>query len=393
MPPKRSTHLDRILGRVEDLDEVSLQVLVQRLARERALLETVFNTIREGILVVEPDGTIVYANEAAHRLVGLKLKDVGEAKLWKVVPDLARTLNLNLRETERERAVVSRELEITYPERKYVRLYMVPFDEPEGGGDGERRYALILSDITEEKTTHEERIENEKLASIFMLAGGVAHEIGNPLNSINIHLQLIKRQLGKLDESAVAEKIGKSVEVCANEVDRLDGIITHFLQAIRPQDPDFQDIDIFELLEEVLNVQASEMEDLGIQVDVVVEERPPVILGDRNQLKQVLFNVIKNAMEAMDRGGELRVTSRGDDEFVYLYLADTGVGIKGENMARVFDPYYTTKESGSGLGMMIVQRIMREHGGQIGLDSKPDEGTVVTLQFPQKHRRIRMLES
>jgi len=390
MPPKRSTHLERILGRIEDLDETNLQVLVQRLARERSLLETVFNTIREGILVVEPDGTITYANEAAENLIALADNDLGKAKLWKVMPDLARTLNFNLRGMRDGDAVVSRELEITYPEHKYVRLYLVPFDEPGEAGDA-RRYALILSDVTEEKISHEERIESEKLASIFMLAGGVAHEIGNPLNSINIHLQLIKRQLAKLGDDKAAGKIAESVEVCSSEVDRLDGIITHFLQAIRPQQPDFQELDILDVLEEVLAVQADEMEDLGIYVDVDIDERPPVVEGDRNQIKQVLFNVIKNALDAMDRGGRLRITTRIDDEFIYLYLADTGVGISQEDMARVFEPYFTTKASGHGLGMMIIQRIMRAHGGQIGLDSREGRGTVVTLQFPQKHRRLRML--
>jgi signal transduction histidine kinase len=110
-------------------------------------------------------------------------------------------------------------------------------------------------------------------------------------------------------------------------------------------------------------------------------------------LKQVFFNLIKNAMEAMQPGGRLSIKIRSDDDSVYVAIADTGSGILPEDLAKLFQPYHTTKVSGHGLGLMIVQRIMRDHGGHVGIESKQGVGTVVTLQFPQKHRRIRMLQS
>lgn len=392
MPTRSSSHLNRILGRLDDLDEQNLTILVQRLARERTLLETVFNTIREGVLVIDRTGTIEYSNAAAIRLIGLKPEEVGQAVLWKVMPDLARSLQLNFDDVDAAAQVVSREMEITYPERLFVRLYFVPFEQQRGEGS-EKLYALILSDVTEEKLSSEEQIENERLTSVFMLASGVAHEIGNPLNSINIHLQLIQRQLKKLNSNAQTEKIGTSVEICQREVGRLDAIINNFLEAIRPKTPDLADVNLLEVLKEVLDVQRHEIEDLGIDVQVSTESEVPVVLADRNQVKQVFFNVMKNATEAMDSGGKLRISTRSDDQFVFLYIADTGKGINQEEMSRLFQPYFTTKDRGHGLGMVIVQRIMRAHGGQIGLDSEPGVGTVVTLQFPQKHRRIRMLET
>ncbi|MGF1450142.1 MAG: nitrogen regulation protein NR(II) [Opitutales bacterium] len=392
MPARRNTHLERILGRVDDLDESNLAILVRRLARERGLLESVFNTIREGILVIDREGLIEYANQAGLRLVGLKETDVGEASLWKIAPDLTRTLNLDLDSVRRRESLFSREIEIHYPEHVFVRVSIVPF-ESEALGDraARERFVMIVSDITEEKLSSEERLESERLASIFMLAGGVAHEIGNPLNSLNIHLQLIQRQLRKLGNSGARDKIEKSTEVCAREVERLDGIIANFLQAVRPQAPDFRELDLLEALEAVLEVQRTELENLGIAVDVRVSETLPVILADANQIQQVLFNLIKNAVEAMGQGGRLRINARSDDEFVYLLVADTGSGIAPEELAKVFQPYFTTKTGGHGLGMMIVQRILRAHGAQIGIDSEPGTGTVVTLQFPQTHRRMRML--
>ena len=117
-----------------------------------------------------------------------------------------------------------------------------------------------------------------------------------------------------------------------------------------------------------------------------------MIRADRNQLKQVFFNLIKNAADAMQPGGILRVRTRTDDDSVFLLIGDTGTGIRQDDMARLFQPYHTTKQGGHGLGLMIVHRIMRDHGGQIGIDSKEGVGTVVTLQFPRRHRRVRMLE-
>lgn len=392
MPPHRkSSHLERILGRLDDLDEVNLTILVQRLARERALLETVFNTIQEGILVVERGGRIEYANAAACKLIGLKETDVGEAMLWRIVPDVSRSLGITPEGTARTLPAAAREFEITYPEHRFVRLYLVPFEAPED--EPGERFALILSDTSEQKADTEERIENERLGSIFELAAGVAHEIGNPLNSLTIHLQLLKRQLAKLPEGQQTGKMAQNLDICAQEVARLDGIITHFLQAIRPQPPDLHDVQLLDVITEVLEFQGQELQDLGIEATVDIKEPPPPILGDRNQLKQIFFNIIKNAMEAMDSGGRLRVSTRNDDAWVFIFIADTGQGIAQEDLAKIFQAYHTTKATGHGLGMLVVRRILRDHGGQIGLDSQPDKGTVVTLQFPLKERRVRMLEA
>lgn len=390
MKSNRNTHLDRILGRLEDLDTTNLTALVQRLARERRLLETVFNTIHEGIVVVDEQGIIQYANRTAHTFIGLKEEEVGQALLFKLVPDLARTMSFKF-EDEPVATVISREFELTYPEHRFVRFYMVPFTVGEGK-EQERQYAVIMTDITEAKISTEEQLESERLSSIFMLAAGVAHEIGNPLNSINIHLQIILRQLKKIEQTQQRDKIADSVEVCRSEVERLDGIVKHFLEAIRPSEPNLVDTDLLELLESVLAFVAQETRNAGISVELSLGERPPLIHADKDQVRQVFFNVLKNAREAMQSGGTIRVSTRTDDEFVYLYVADDGVGIDEEELASVFQPYKSNKKGGHGLGMMVCQRIMREHGGQIGIDSRKGTGTVVTLQFPQKHRRIRLLE-
>jgi two-component system, sporulation sensor kinase E len=385
MPGKKNTSLDRVLGRLDSLDAVNLTNLVQRLAKERAVFEQVFNTLQEGILVISADGVIEYANEAAHRLMGLGADMLAGQMLWRLVPGLRPSLG---DDGGASAEVVARDFELSYPEPRTVRLYMVPFRSDAGGA---HRNAVILSDVTREKLTTARRIEDERTSSILLLAAGVAHELGNPLNSLTIHLQLIARKLKKLKASPDADSIAESVGVCRAEVERLDGIITHFLEAIRPRPPDLSETDVAEVLAEVLKFQKREFADRGIAVEAETPAALPAVMADRGQLKQVFFNITKNALEAMQPGGRLKIRSHSDDDSVYLVFGDNGAGIRQEDLVKLFQPYHTTKPGGHGLGLMIVQRIMRSHGGQVGVESREGLGTVITLQFPRKDRRVRML--
>jgi len=391
----KPSYLDRMLGRLDALTPDNLSSFVRRLARERELFEAIFNTIREGIVVVNREGQLDYANAAAKRLIGLKGETSGAAQnLWKLVPGLYENLGRTIEEWgEHSPSAVTRQIEIYYPETRSLRLYVVPFgDTKDAALMG--HFAIILSDITAERLSTDERIESERVESITLLAAGVAHEIGNPLNSINIHLQLLKRRLAQLKADAkTKEALEASVGVCAAEVSRLDGIIRNFLEAVRPSPPDFVETDLVALLQEVLSLLGEELGDRGLSVVLDVNEPLPNVMADKGQVKQVFFNLIKNAMQAMEPGGQLNIHTRQDDTSVYLYFADTGKGISQEDLARVFEPYFTTKKTGTGLGMMIVQRILRAHGAHIGIDSHPDKGTLVTLQFPRKDRKVRLLEA
>ena len=387
----KSIGLDKILGRLEDLDSVNLSILVQRLARDRNLQETVFNTIQDGILVIDFEGIIQYANDAACPIIGLKQNDIGQSKLWKMVPDLGRVLNDPIDEKNSKKAsIFAREFEINYPEKRFIRIYMVPIDAAVNS-DGSGGYVVVLTDITEAKLTIEEKIENERTSSIVRLAAGVAHELGNPLNSLTIHLQLIQKKLDSLIKSKVIDGVSKSIEICQNEVKRLDSIISNFLKAIRPEAPNLNELYLIKLLEEVLNVQEVELFNRKIDVKIDVKGEMPKILGDKDQIKQVFFNVIKNGMEAISDSGELKIYASFDEYNVNIQFTDNGVGISKDNLNKIFDPYFTTKDEGHGLGMMIVQRIMRDHGGSISIESQIDVGSVVTLQFPLQHLRTRML--
>jgi two-component system, sporulation sensor kinase E len=393
MSPRKSSPLDNVLGRLDDLDPQNLTILVQRLARERKLLETVLGTIREGIMVIGAGGVIEYANASAAQLLGFSPKDVGKTVLWKCVPELARTLHLSVDGALADVSGISREVEVTYPSERVLCVYIVPLHIEDSKEDGRQiGHAVIVSDITEEKESARKTIESEKVQSIIDLSAGVAHELGNPLNSININLQLARKNLEKAEPGPKRDKIEKSIKVCIDEVERLDGIVKHFLEAVRPSEPDFAELDLAAVLEESLEFVGQELSDAGLAVDVDVGTGLPPVLGDRGQIKQVFFNIMKNAREATPSGGHIRIRTYADDDFAYVQIADNGSGIDEADMPKIFRPYFTTKATGNGLGMMVVQRIMRAHGGRIGVDSRKGSGTVVTLQFPQKQRRVRMLQ-
>lgn len=354
----------------------------KRLSRELSRMETVFNAIRSAIVVCDCAGEIIFANSYAGDLLGIGAADVS---IFKLLPGMDAAVSDAARGS-----YALREFEISYPERKMLSAQIIPFDFGDGG-----TFALILNDVTREKLSTEERIESEKLSSLLNLASGVAHEIGNPLNSINIHLQLATRRLKKLAEKlpgdGLVEGVRESVEICSSEVSRLDSIIENFLKALRPMRPDMADCDPIKPLAETLKTLDAELENLGVSVAVNVDAPLPTVYADANLLKQLYFNILHNAMEAMDAGGDITVRALADDDFVKISFADTGCGIDEDGMSKLFQPYYTTKTDGHGLGMTIIQAIVRAHGGKIDVESGPDRGTTVTVSFPRAHRRIRTL--
>jgi signal transduction histidine kinase len=305
---------------------------------------------------------------------------------------------------------VSHDIEIFYPQNRFINFYIVPLlIEPRevtvtGGGDSGRTgstrpatadqvgHVMILRDITKSRRTALQTIESERLNALTLLAAGVAHEIGNPLNSLHIHLQLMERAVQKLHDGAKSE-LQQSIDVARSEVSRLDSIVTQFLRAIRPSRPQFHPENVNMLVEDAVRFFAPEIQDRDIVVEQELRSDLPLLQLDRDQMKQAFYNVIKNSLEAMKRRGTLRILTDTDDTHVLITFVDTGGGMSAENLSRVFEPYFTTKPSGTGLGLLIVRRIVREHGGELSIESGKDKGLTLTIRLPYIEKRIRMLEA
>ncbi len=385
----KSPFLDKIIDRLDRVDSESLQSVVLKLAREKGFLETLFNTLQEGILVIDADGRISYSNAAAGRLLGLDPETCRGEPIAKHLRDLDwdRIWSADRGEW---RKVVSHEIEVFYPQHRFLSFYIVPLVDEES--DLVSGMALILRDVTERRQQTATTIESEKLSALTLLAAGVAHELGNPLNSLNIHLQLIERELADLPP-ATAQRARDDLQVARDEIDRLDGIIQQFLRAIRPTKPDLQRSNINEILAASLGLLEREITDRDILVEREFATDLPRLMLDPGQLKQAFYNLIKNALQAMRPGGILRLRTTATDSSVVVEFIDSGRGISAAEIGRIFEPYYTTKEQGSGLGLMIVQRIVREHGGTMEIESDEGHGTTVRVRLPLQVRRSRLLQA
>ena len=400
--PVRSLFLDKLIDRIDRVDAESLQAHFLHLAQERGLLETIFQSIQEGVLVMDGEGKLSYANRAAGSLLGFNPETAVGRPVTRYMRDIDWDRVLDFDEGEWSK-LITREIEITYPEHRYVSFYVVPLSGDDSDNSG---VVVILRDVTKDRLQEASVLESERLNAVKLLAAGVAHEIGNPLNALNIHLQLLDRELrGVRDDygvpdapspapEALADEIGnlqELVDVARNEVSRLDLIITQFLRAIRPSKPNMEPIQVQALLEEALTLLRHEVTNRDIEIEIASPEPVPKVHVDRDQIKQAFFNLIKNAFQAMPDGGSLRISLHCSDQFLEVAFQDSGVGIDPDDLGRIFEPYHTSKSTGSGLGLMIVQRIVQEHGGHIELMSKPNEGTRFTIYLPLAERRMRLL--
>ena len=408
--------LEKLIERLGRIGPEEVQNYFLRLAQEKGFLETVFNAIQEGVIVTDSNGRITYLNDAACALFGLESADAIGNRLAE------RIRGLDWESLTKSGGPVSHDMEVFYPQNRFINFYIVPLviehreavvmiprdesgpNEPARGRHGtlgsptrataaeEVGHVMILRDITQSRRTAQQTIESERLNALTLLAAGVAHEIGNPLNSLHIHLQLMERSLQNLDDGAKAE-LQNSIDVARSEVNRLDSIVTQFLRAIRPSRPQLRPENLNTIVEEAVRFFTPELQDREIVVEQELRSDLPVLQVDRDQMKQAFYNVIKNSLEAMHRHGTLRIRTDMDDTHVIIRFVDTGGGMSAESLSRVFEPYFTTKPAGTGLGLLIVRRIVREHGGELSIESPQGKGLIVTIRLPYIEKRIRMLEA
>lgn len=379
---------ERALAKSSKMNEGQLRDLLFALAAENERLETALDSMLDGIVVCDREHQPIIYNKAAERILGLGAgagPDPAERPLWLGLSD--RELADFLRETlEGEESVFDREFDVNAQGRdRLISVSASPLVS-EGRIEGT---IVHLEDITEKRKREAQLRRAESLASLTTLAAGVAHEIKNPLGSISIRIQLIQKA-AKGKKSVPVESLQHHLGVVTEEVERLNKIVVDFLFAVRPMNVELRDGDPSALVTETADFIRYEAEKSGVSVETRIGAGIPRVLLDKRYMKQAVLNLAKNALAAMPDGGTLAFVVEAKDGEVHISVEDSGTGIAEEDLSKIFEPYYTTKDMGTGLGLTITFKIVKEHQGEISVTSKPGYGSTFTISLPvpQKDKRL-----
>ena len=289
--------IDKLIDRLDKLEPEEIQRLVLKAVQEKGLLENVFEVLREGVIVTGPSGSIHYINQAACDFFGLENRNALQENVSELFPGIAWD------DVTATGGVVNRDLVVRYPELRFLNFYIAPLahdDEVETADTEELGgFVIILRDNTRSRERQMKEIESEKIQAVQSLAAGVAHEIGNPLNSLNIHLQVAERKIRKNADPELVAELLESIEISRSEIKRLDFIVEKFLSAVRPTRPNLETTDINEVINEAINFIGPEIADRRIAITLELDDDLPLVNADRDQLKQVFYNLVRNSAQAV----------------------------------------------------------------------------------------------
>lgn len=385
-----------LFGWLRDLEEVKTADLRQvsnqledayRKLEERAIqliniqdyTQSILRSITSGVITVGPDGSVATANPAAERMLGIREVDMVPRWIGTLFTDdggldqdVERVLEGRLPRMVRDVRMVSRAGRTLHVQSSTSRMRDI---------DGRILGAVVtLEDVSEVKALTDQLIRADRLAAMGELTAGVAHEVRNPLGIIRASVQLLE------DPDSGPVRAREAAAVIKQEIDRLDRVIKALLDFGRPSKPTLVPTSLADVLADVVLFTRR----FAGQSEVRIEERygddVPTVMADPDQMKQVFVNLISNAVQAMEEtGGTIIVDVDGDEGFVSVSVTDDGPGIPAEDLSKVFDPFYSTRDEGTGLGLTMVHRIVDEHGGHIEVASKPGEGTRFTVSLPLAH--------
>ena len=353
-------------------EELALRQLA--LSRIQTLYANVIASMSSGLATADSRQRVTFLNQAGGDILGI----VPARATGRLLSDIGLNLPADwdeIRHRTRGRDGYRAEIEIQRGDSRRMLGYSLRSLKDPGGEAGA---LIVFQDLTEVKKLERQARFNEQLAAVGELAAGIAHEIRNPLASISGSVQVLSNEL------SVGSAERRLMEIIVSESNRLSKILEEFLRFVRPQERRVAAFDVGVNIKEVLELfrLSDEISDAHrIQDDV----SPPssLLSGDRDQIRQIIYNVAKNAVRAMPDGGSLTVEGREDGAWYSIKFRDTGRGMSEEEIARVFTPFSTAFDGGTGLGMAIVRRIVEDHGGAIDVESKPGEGTTVTILLPR----------
>ena len=367
---------ENTLKRIDRIPPEGLKQMIRNLSAENSIYEAALNSTLDGIIVCDMEHKPLLINRSAEKIFRI-VSWTPELSLWEQLND-ENLANLFRKTLVADENVLNREISIDRPGGTRIISVSISALVSEGKISGN---LIHLEDITDKRRRDAQLRRAESLAALTTLAAGVAHEIKNPLASIRIQLGIIRRILEK-NCSKKVEPIFHNISLVEQEIDRLNSIVVDFLFAVRPMDITLILDRAEDVVQEVVELMGHEAEDQHIRVVINIEPNLPGVMIDRKNLEQVLLDIVKNAIAAMPDGGVLTISVSTKNDELLIAISDTGIGIPEELMAKIFEPYFTTKESGTGLGLTITFKIIKEHNGEITVESTPSKGSTFTIHLP-----------
>ena len=355
--------------------------------RLQALLGQILESLEIGVLVVDKSGQLTLANESARKILSkMPVKPLGShfLDLLGDYPEIKEIAGAAL-----EGGNYVREVEHSIgpaDDARAVRVTTLPLKDLQKRTIGT---LVLVNDVQEVVAMERQMRAAERLSVLGTLAAALAHEIRNPLEALNLNLELLERNLGAPESTAGQdEKKRKYLGILESEISRLTGIVENFLSFARPSRKATNRFHLGEVIKGVADLVANQAKSHNVEMVVVADGSPIMVEGSEDQLKQAFLNVIINSLEAMPNGGRLVVSAMSPDSsgsvapMATVRIEDTGEGIPRERVGRLFDPFFSTRPHGTGLGLTIAHRVIQDHGGRIRVESTPGKGTTLTVELP-----------
>jgi signal transduction histidine kinase len=353
--------------------------------RLRALLGQILESLEIAVLVVDKSGMLSLANESARKLLDrMPAKAVGThfLDLLGEYPEIKEIASAAL-----DSSSYAREVEHTIGPAKEsfaVRITTLPLKDLQKRTIG---MLLLVNDVREEVAMERNMRAAERLSVLGTLAAALAHEIRNPLEAMSLNLELLERSLGVPSDSTAQDKKRKYLGILESEISRLAAIVENFLSFARPSRKTTDKVELGEVLKGVTDLVSNQAASRNVQVMLVGDGNPILLAGSDDQLKQAFLNVVINGLEAMPSGGRLIISVASPDAtgaaaMATVRIEDTGEGISPEQIGRLFDPFFSTRPHGTGLGLTIARRVIQDHGGRLKVESTEGKGTVLTVELP-----------
>jgi two-component system, LuxR family, sensor kinase FixL len=353
------------------------------LVRGQAWLRSLIDTTQDAVLSINREGRVVLFNPAAERVFGYSRAEIVGRKVNELMGEPYATEHdgyIERYERTGEARAIGHIRTVT-ARRKNGELFPIELSVTKIVEDQEAHYAAFIRDISEKVRLQEQMVENERLIAIGTTAAKIGHELANPLNGMSLTIQLLEQRLNR-QLNPVDGQITSTVNRLRNEVSRLGTLLEEFRSLSRREKFDFQPTTLTALVGEAIEIEMPRYAEKGIQVECSFASDLPTIIVDIDKMKQVILNLAKNAAEAMAGGGKISIKATASDDKVTLEISDTGTGIP--TGIDIFEPFFTTKPQGIGIGLSIVQQIVRAHGGSITYDSEHGKGTTFVIALPRK---------